>query len=122
MHFGVRDGRIAEEGATLFRLMSNREQVSATLTAISEDWAELDLPAHVPEGLAVRIGPHKVTLTKHEGKHRVPARVLWTLQRPDFPLVGYSLSTEGWKDPVAFLKEHRAHSLPAPFLPIKKRR
>ena len=41
---------------------------------------------------------------------------------PDFMIVGYGLSTDGWLDPIAFLKAHGADTNPAPFGPAKRRR
>ena len=41
---------------------------------------------------------------------------LWT------EMIGYGLSTDGWHDPVAFLRQHGADNNPAPFGPPKTKR
>ena len=54
-----------------------------------------------------------ITIESKEGKAVAPASLLWGMQRQDFPLVGYDLSLDGWRDPVKFLREHQAHTNPA---------
>ena len=44
------------------------------------------------------------------------------LPSPEFVIVGYGLSTEGWVDPILFLKTHSADVNPAPFELAKRRR
>jgi hypothetical protein len=44
------------------------------------------------------------------------------LPSPEFAIVGYGLSTDGWSDPIAFLKAHAADTNPAPFEMAKRRR
>jgi len=37
------------------------------------------------------------------------------LPHPDFPIVGYGLTTDGFREPTEFLREMRADSQPAAF-------
>jgi hypothetical protein len=44
-------------------------------------------------------------LRKVDGDFEVSADILNYLQPPEFAIVGYGLSTDGWRDPVAFLRD-----------------
>lgn len=123
LHFGVLDGRMVKKGVPLFRLASSLGiKAEAQVVEVGADWVQVDLPASVPDKLEIRLGPITTNISKQGEKYFIPARYLWGFQRHDFPLVGYSLTTEGFRDPIAFLKEHQAHTLPAPYLPFAKRR
>ena len=50
-----------------------------------------------------------------DGKAITEARLLWLIERPDFAIVGYDLSKDHWRDPIAFLREHNADTHPAPY-------
>ena len=56
-----------------------------------------------------------------ENRTEVPAALLAYLPSPEFAVVGYGLSTEGWLDPVAFLKTRGADANPAPFEGARRR-
>lgn len=123
LHFGVLEGRMVERGTPLFHLASSAgTRAAAQVVEIEEDWVQVDLPASVPHNLEMRLGPITTRITKRDDKYFIPARLMWGFQRHDFPLVGYSLTTEGFRDPVAFLKEHQAHTFPAVYLPLGKNR
>jgi len=45
----------------------------------------------------------KSTSTSHDEKCFIPLSALNNIQRPDFAIVGYGLSTKGFRDPTEFL-------------------
>jgi hypothetical protein len=45
----------------------------------------------------------------------MPAAALNFIQPPDFPIVGYGLSTTGWLDPTEFLTQMLTQFPQAPF-------
>jgi len=123
LHIGVLEGRMVENGVLLFHLASSvGTRAEARVVEIEEDWVQVDLPASVPDKLEIRLGPITTNVSKRDDKYFIPARLLWGFQRHDFPLVGYSLTTDGFRDPVAFLQEHQAHTFPAPYLQLAPKR
>jgi hypothetical protein len=61
-------------------------------------------------------------IKKNGDKAEVSPAFLSYVPSPDFLIVGYGLSTDGWMDPIAFLKTHGAEVNPAPFEMAKVRR
>lgn len=123
LHFGVREGRIAEPGGPLFRLISSAGQkFTSRILDVGEEWVEIDAPQGFPDGTEVQTVGGKAKVHKRGDKYFAPAAILWRYQRPDFPLVGYFLTTDGFRDPVQFLKAQRADVMPAPFLPVAGKR
>ena len=106
VHLGVRDGRLAEPGCTLL-FLDGASTKPLKLLAVGEDEIELQMPP----GAAVRlfdIGGHRYTVTARRPL-LAPAKMLWEIaNRPGFTLVGYALTTEGWRDPVDFLRQNGA--------------
>ena len=48
------------------------------------------------------------------------AQMLWDVKsRPGFTIAGYGLSTEGWPDPTALLRQQGADVNPSPLLRTK---
>lgn len=122
LHFGVREGRIAEKGMMLCKLTINGKQHSVTVAEIGEDAIQINMPDIVPDGFTIASPWGKHVIEKRDGKFFLPASLLWQMQRPDFAIVGYALSKSGWLDPVAFLRERRADRSPAPFQNVKPSR
>jgi murein DD-endopeptidase MepM/ murein hydrolase activator NlpD len=116
VHFGVRQGRTAEVGATLMRLRIEGEPHDVKIAALGEDYVELAAAVELPSELNIRVRGERFSIIQRDGKPCLPARILWGFARSDFSLVGYDLTTDGWRDPIAFLREHRADTQPAPFL------
>jgi len=119
LHFGVRQGRLAENGCTLLLLRWPDGTAPLKLLQVGEDEIEVELP----EGIKIRdieVAGRKFPISVREGKTFAPAAMLWTLGgRAGFNIVGYGLTTEGWTDPVAFLRQMGAASNPAPFVRAK---
>lgn len=114
-HVGIRAGRIAEEGITLMRLVVNGRRDELVLVALGKEWSEVRVPADIQLPLRIDFNGGRYDVQLREGKTVVNSALLWHIDRPDFPLVGYSLSTEGWLDPVQFLREQHADTAPAPY-------
>ncbi len=92
------------------------------LVALGEEEIEVDFPFSVANGAELPYAGSTYRVTLRDGKHYLPATILWDVRREDFALVGYALSIEGWQDPIAFLKSQLAHVDPAPFLPARLNR
>jgi murein DD-endopeptidase MepM/ murein hydrolase activator NlpD len=116
LHFGVREGRIAEEGMTLFRLTTADGRWPVRLARLDEEEIELEVPeAITPQNIKVTLQGEEFSLAARDGKFFLPAKILWRTRRSDFPIVGYGLSTDGWRDPIAFLRERDADARPPGF-------
>ena len=115
VHFAVRQGRLAEPGCTLMILLVDGRTHSLNLVAVEEDEIEVELPAEV-SGSFVTWDGRAYPLTRRGDACFLPTRLLRAVKsRPGFEIVGYGLGTEGWPDPVAFLRRHGADRNPAPF-------
>jgi murein DD-endopeptidase MepM/ murein hydrolase activator NlpD len=116
LHFGVREGRIVEKGMALFHLATAEGRLPVRVARLGEEEVELEVPeAARPRNIKVTLQGEEFFLVGREGKFFLPAKVLWRTRRSDFPIVGYGLSTEGWRDPVAFLREREADAHPPGF-------
>jgi len=122
LHFGVRQGRLAEPGCELLQVRFGDRLIPVELADVTEEEIEISMPPDAPELSTLR-GVRVYPVTVREGRSFVPARILWELgSRPGFAIVGYGLTTEGWYDPVAFLREYGADRNPAPFRAPKRAR
>jgi hypothetical protein len=74
----------------------------------------------LPETLPMRIDGHDFSITTRDGKRFMPTGILHYVTPPDFPITGYALSTDGWRDPTEFLRLMAAEVAPAPYEPIPK--
>ncbi len=116
LHFGIRSGRLIEIGATFAVFQINGQNRSIKLQAVLD--AEIEVELSDP---SLRLGQLELNgkvfdFDYRDGKIFAPSAMLWSVpSRPGFELVGYSLSIEGWNDPVAFLREQAADTNPAPF-------
>jgi murein DD-endopeptidase MepM/ murein hydrolase activator NlpD len=109
LHFGVREGRLAEKGMTLFHRATEDGRWPVRLARLGEEEIELGLPEDItPRSIKVNLHGEEYSIAPRDGSFFLPAKILWRTRRPDFTLVGYGLSTDGWRDPVAFLRERGA--------------
>lgn len=124
LHFAVRQGRLADPGCTLYEIREKPEDapLPAKLKTLGEREIELEYPAAVAERMqqaarrTIRLGGRVYPVTVRDGRFFAAAQMLWDVKsRPGFAVVGYDLSTEGWPDPTAFLRQHGADENPAPF-------
>jgi len=119
LHFALRQGRLAEPGCTLVEFRIGGQPGLMKLVALGEDQIEVEMPSGVSAS-SINLGGRVFPVSNRDGKHFLPARLLWDLKhRPGFEIVGYGLSTEGWHDPVAFLRQLGADRNPAPFRDAK---
>jgi murein DD-endopeptidase MepM/ murein hydrolase activator NlpD len=122
LHFGVRQGRMAEVGRKLIDLTFNGNQVPLKIAELREDAVVLSGATVLPERLRLNINGREFEIIRHGDKAEVSAAILLRVPSPEFPIVGYGLSTDGWLDPVAFLRSQGADSNPAPFEAADRRR
>jgi len=124
LHFAVRQGRLADPGCTLYEVREKPEDspLPAKLKTLGEREIELEYPAAVAERMqkaarrTIRLGGRAYPVTVREGRFFSLAQMLWDVKsRPGFVIAGHGLSTEGWPDPTAFLRQHGADVNPAPF-------
>jgi hypothetical protein len=107
---------MAEVGAVLMQVRINGEPHQIKIAALREDYVELTPSPALAGPLTLRVNGEPFLQEQRDGKPCLPARMLWGFSRPDFALVGYDLTTDGWCDPIAFLRERRADTQPAPFV------
>jgi murein DD-endopeptidase MepM/ murein hydrolase activator NlpD len=121
LHFGVREGRLVEKGMTLFHLTTADGRSPVRLARLGEEEIELEVAeaitpeAATPRTIKVTLHGEEFCHEERDGKFFLPAKILWRTRRSHFPIVGYGLSTDGWRDPVTFLRERDAGAWPHPF-------
>jgi len=115
LHFAVREGRMAEPGSVLLPLRTDETSTPITLVALGEQEIEVKTEAVLPSPFVLQFADRQFAMTERDGKHYLPAAVLYCNLRPDFAIVGYGLSTKGWLDPTELLVKMRADSAPAPY-------
>ncbi|HUG91963.1 MAG TPA: M23 family metallopeptidase [Planctomycetaceae bacterium] len=127
LHFGVKEGRLAEIGRGLLPLNLGAGPAIARIAAVTEDELELDPGQPLPEGAGdfrLKIGGVPQEFRRNGDRYVAPARILWLIpSTPEFPLAGHTSSSEGFYDPIAFLRRQQADSRPARFVlgpPAKK--
>jgi murein DD-endopeptidase MepM/ murein hydrolase activator NlpD len=114
LHFGVHEGRLGEEGVPLFVLQQEGESITVTLAKLDPTQIEITVPAENTRPARLTVNGEVFPITTREGKHYLPATMLWSLpSRPGFKITGYALTTDGWLDPTAFLSANGARFAPA---------
>jgi biotin carboxyl carrier protein len=116
LHFAIRDGRMFEPGRELFDVSMNGKQSVVKLVDFNETEAEIELPEGAPPNLQIGPPGKGMTITTRDGKHVMPSVALTHLPPQGFPIIGYALTTDGFRDPTLFLQEFRADTQPAPYL------
>jgi murein DD-endopeptidase MepM/ murein hydrolase activator NlpD len=149
LHFGVREGRMAEVGRVLVQLTINGKLAPLRIAELHEDVVVFDGIEGLPERMHLTINTSGIKTAQRSGQAQfspkapetepVPggfkfeirrdgdraeatSAILHFVQPPEFAIVGYGLSAKSWRDPTAFLKEHRADIMPAAFELPKPRR
>ncbi len=115
LHFAIREGRMFEPGRELFDVRMDGQQTAVKLVDLNETEAEVELPESAPPNLHIGLPGKAISITTRDGKHFMPAVALTYLPPQGFPIIGYALTTDGFRDPTAFLREMRADTQPAPF-------
>jgi murein DD-endopeptidase MepM/ murein hydrolase activator NlpD len=122
LHFGVREGRMAEVGRLLMVVQFRGRQLPLRIAELNEEQVVLSSATGLPDVLHLTVAGHEFELRTQDGKAEVRSAILRVVKSPEFAIVGYGLTTDGWHDPVAFLKEHGADVAPAPFEVVERRR
>jgi murein DD-endopeptidase MepM/ murein hydrolase activator NlpD len=122
LHFGVREGRMAEVGRKLLVMTVDGKPTTLEIAELRDDNVVLTGAGDLPGQLQMGLDGRTFKISKHEDKAEVNADFLSYVPSPEFLIVGYGLSTDGWLDPIAFLKAQGADVNPAPFGPAKRRR
>jgi murein DD-endopeptidase MepM/ murein hydrolase activator NlpD len=124
LHLGVRDGRMAEAGRKIVLMTSEGKLAALDIAEVKEQEEMIVLKGGGALPAFFQIGNEgpRFDLTRRGEDLEAPAALLSYLPSPEFAIVGYGLSTDGWRDPIAFLKTHGADTNPAPFEPARKQR
>jgi murein DD-endopeptidase MepM/ murein hydrolase activator NlpD len=107
LHFGVRDGRMAESGRALVQVNVNGQVATLKIREVTEESVLLTGAEELPDRVNIFVQDKTFELRKLDENFQVSADILWYVQPPDFSIVGYGLSTDGWRDPIAFLRDPR---------------
>jgi murein DD-endopeptidase MepM/ murein hydrolase activator NlpD len=122
LHLGVREGRMAAVGRKLLVMTMDGKPTQLEIAELRDDNIVLTGANDLPEQLQMGLDGRKFKISKRDDKAEVNAAFLSYVPSPEFAIVGYGLSTDGWLDPIAFLKAHGADINPAPFGPAKRGR
>ncbi|HTU25040.1 MAG TPA: M23 family metallopeptidase [Pirellulales bacterium] len=114
LHFGIRTGRLAEPGAEIFASVFAGQKAAIRLVALDENEVEVAVDEAIPLPFTLQLAGREFTIASRGGKQWLAAAALYCVQRPDFRIVGYGLTTEGWRDPTEFLHQMRADTQPVP--------
>ena len=113
LHLGLREGRMAEAGRKLVLMSPERAGSLLSIVEVRESTVVLSSAQELPDRITAGQDGRVFELTKRDGKAEVAAAFLRYLPSPEFAMVGYGLSTDGWLDPIAFLRTHEAVEAPA---------
>lgn len=115
LHFGVREGRSAEVGAALVHLRVDGKPLPLRIVSIEKDPVVVNGAPGVSRNLQLRIAGEEFTFEAKDDGYTIASRILWFASFPEFPIIGYDLSTNGWRDPIQTLRSFRADTNPAPY-------
>jgi murein DD-endopeptidase MepM/ murein hydrolase activator NlpD len=115
LHLGVRAGRMAEVGRKLLLMTLDGHATQMEIATAHDDKVEITGATNLPAELVMGLDGRKIAVEKQNDKATLDAAFLYYVPAPDFLIVGYGLSTDGWVDPIDFLKAHGAEANPAPF-------
>jgi murein DD-endopeptidase MepM/ murein hydrolase activator NlpD len=115
LHLGVRDGRMAEIGRKLLLMTTDSHATQMQITELRDDKIEISGATNLPAELVMGLDGRKIEVEEHDDKATIDAAFLCYVPAPDFLIVGYGLSTDGWLDPIDFLRVHGAEANPAAF-------
>ena len=105
LHFGVRVGRMIEPGCTLLTVFHDGKSTPITVVDLNETEVELRTQRPLATLVNLQFEGRTFPITRRDGKLWLTAGALNYVRRADFPISGYGLSTDGWRDPTEFLME-----------------
>ena len=106
LHFGIRDGRLGHVGMSLVPGAGNLK-----VESIAEDRITFKTERR---WAFMTVNGKKFEVTNEGETASVPSSILWNYVHPEFPIIGYALETDGFHDPIAFLRKHRATVILSP--------
>ncbi len=119
LHFGVRKGRLVEEGTALTQFVVNGRAGKIIVKSLGEREVEVAVDVQIPpgafDGFMIQLNGQPFKVRSQDDQLMVSARALWHCPALALEVVGYDLSVELWNDPVAFLRQQGADRRPAPF-------
>ena len=115
---------MAQVGRRLILATTEGKRLSLEIAELNEKESVVVLKggASLPAFLQMGVNGRKLDITQRGDNTEVSAELLSYVPSPEFAIVGYGLSTDGWLDPIAFLKAHSADVNPAAFELAKRRR
>ena len=105
LHFGVRDGRMAEKGRDLVGVNINGQNATLKIEDVKDEVLVLSGAESLPDQFQLFVGDQTFEVRKRNDGAEVPTDILLHIQPRGFGIVGYGLAIEGWRDPVAFLRD-----------------
>jgi murein DD-endopeptidase MepM/ murein hydrolase activator NlpD len=115
LHLGLRAGRMAEVGRKLVLMSIEGKGQLLSIAEVRENTVVLSSAQELPGRLTIGQDGRVFELTKRDGKTEVAAAFLRYLPSPESAIAGYGLSTDGWLDPIAFLRAQGAERASAAF-------
>ena len=115
LHLGLREGRMAEVGRKLVLISPEGTGRLLSITHVRDKTVVITSTQELPDRITAGVEGSTFELTKRDGKAEVAAALLRYLPSPEFSIVGYGLSTDGWIDPISFLKTREATEAQAVF-------
>ena len=120
LHFGVRDGRLAELGAALMQVRIDGKPLPLRIGTVEKDRVTLKAAQATTRNLQLRIAGEEFTFEAQGEGYTASSRILWFASFPEFPIIGYDLSTDGWRDPIQTLRSFHADTNPAPYQLVRR--
>lgn len=120
LHFGIREGRMFAPGTKLLSIPIDGKMYPIKLVNMSDTEVQVEADDAVPTDVKIRVNNHNYDMYVRNDQRFIPAGLLNYLTPRDFPISGYALSTDGWRDPTEFLRQVMADIAPAPFGPIPR--
>ena len=121
LHFGIRKGRMGEENGILSVVPVDGKFYAMRMTSISADKVVVELdrdnPISPPAGI---VAPENAPPVRERQEY--PARLMWTMNRFGFHIVGHTDDARPWLNPLAFLRSRGVLTNPARFRTATRRK
>jgi murein DD-endopeptidase MepM/ murein hydrolase activator NlpD len=104
LHFGVRRGRMLEKGQPFIACNITGTPALLKIGEVTEEQVTLTGGENLPERFQLKSNDKAFDFRNEQGKVTTTSEILQHFQPLGFQIVGYGLSTEGWLDPVQFLR------------------
>jgi hypothetical protein len=120
VHFAITVGPRIEPGARLLGLTVNGQETRVELEELGEVRCRVRVTPDAPPGLRISAFGRTAELTRDEDGYTLPSFLLYGVQPrgAGARMAGYVPTLDGFRDPIAFLREHGADRKPAPLLHV----